>query len=504
MQTGIQRVTRNIAGELAKITDEARWSVLGQDMQFYELTSLPQPTDPAFSHVENRLSFGDGDIYFVLDCTWDLKILERLLPYKLNGLTAGVMFYDLIPITHPQYSVVAGDFFKTWIRESFRYSDFFACISRATADELKRSAVYLQSRRGLDDDAVFSFPLGADFTTREPNYSPQNKMLEKAFEGGNTYLMVSTLEPRKNHALLLDAFEEVWDATPDAKLCLIGRAVWLMKDFAKQLSEHRMKDKRLFWFENNSDADVAWAYEHSKCVVYTSIAEGFGLPIIEALHYGKPVIASDIPVLHEVAGDRAVYFDPLDKTALAEAIKRVAENQAGLAAMLENFKWPSWRECARILLDKITKCDARIREEREKKRGQHRGILKFPAGLDARGIANAAHDILVGGTQGFPMPDTQSPGPVENPNVFEPLVAEYQNAIAKIDRLECANRRKSKTRDKIAGAWEKLFETMRSRFCDSARETQHEHDCELNAFIASLLAEIVNLKKMRDDSEKVR
>jgi len=330
-------------------------SALEEDGLFYKLTDIPMSTEASCSHKGSTISFAAGDIYFVLDFTWTRRILERLLPYKNNSLiTTGVMYYDLIPITHPEICSNNKDAFSEWVLETAKYSDYFACISKATKETLKRETAKLYPRRKISDDIAFSFKLGADISTYDTKYTPIDNSLLRAFNGNSTYLIVSTIEPRKNHAMMLNAFDQIWKSFPKAKLCFIGKEGWMIEEVVKRIRSHPMLNSRLFWLEGVNDKDVQWAYRNAKCVLYPSFDEGFGLPIIEALHCGTPVIASDIPVFHEVAGDRIGYLNPYDPMTLVKWVERIEQSGVPKEIIPDgNFKWATWKESTKELLDKM-------------------------------------------------------------------------------------------------------------------------------------------------------
>ena len=117
--------------------------------------------------------------------------------------------------------------------------------------------------------------------------------------------MVGTLEPRKGHRIALDAFEALWADGLDVCLVIAGKHGWGVDHLAEAIRTHREFGKRLFWHERVDDAGLAQLYSDCDGLIAASFAEGFGLPIVEAGYFGKPVIASDIPVFREV-GDGAV------------------------------------------------------------------------------------------------------------------------------------------------------------------------------------------------------
>jgi hypothetical protein len=163
--------------------------------------------------------------------------------------------------------------------------------------------------------------------------------------------MVGTLEPRKGHAQALDAFDLLWARGEDLNLAIVGRPGWLMEDFAARLRAHPEHGRRLHWFADASDAQLRALYAGSSALFTASEGEGFGLPIIEAARHGLPVIARDLPVFREVAGDNAHWFSGYDARSLAAALQEwLALHRRGLAPGSAGVRLLGWDDSARALL----------------------------------------------------------------------------------------------------------------------------------------------------------
>ena len=160
--------------------------------------------------------------------------------------------------------------------------------------------------------------------THEPTQIIENFFQRKADE--NSFLMVGTIEPRKGHEIVLNTFERLWGKGQDDKLCIIGRPGWNMDSFAERLRSHPEAGKRLLLIENASDELLLDAYQKADALIQASAGEGFGLPLIEAGDYGKPVLCSDIPVFHEIGGENVLYFRR-DPEGLADCIRYFKEHR---------------------------------------------------------------------------------------------------------------------------------------------------------------------------------
>jgi glycosyltransferase involved in cell wall biosynthesis len=122
---------------------------------------------------------------------------------------------------------------------------------------------------------------------------------------------VGTLEPRKNQAQLLDAFELLWDRGLESGLVLVGSRGWLSDDLQARLGAHPMSGRRLHWLRQATDHELVRLYRRAAGLAALSEDEGFGLPLREAQWFGCPLIARDIPVFREtVKGDCHWVRDP--------------------------------------------------------------------------------------------------------------------------------------------------------------------------------------------------
>ena len=121
--------------------------------------------------------------------------------------------------------------------------------------------------------------------------------------------MVGTLEPRKGYTQALQAFEQIWRSGMDALLVIVGKPGWKTESLQEHLAGHAEQGKKLFWFGRASDELLRRLYHAASGVLVASEAEGYGLPLIEAAQYGKPVLARDIPVFRETAAPGTSFFE---------------------------------------------------------------------------------------------------------------------------------------------------------------------------------------------------
>lgn len=293
--------------------------------------------------------FKDKDILILLDATWldsNFKLLEELKHKKVFLIS---IVYDIIPITHSRYcSDDLSRAYSLWLNKIYPLADAFISISKTVEKELM---TFMQNNHKDINKKFFDhFLLGVDF--KDIQYTPNtlDDKYKNIFIKDKTYITISTLEPRKNHEYILDVFEKLWDSGIDVTYVIIGRLGWKIDKLLKRIKNHKELDKRLFLFNHIDDNALIYAYKNSKAMIFASYAEGFGLPIIESLHYNLQVLASDIPIHREVGHSYVTYFDLAKKETLIKIIKENNFNKD-----LNKFKYIDWEESTKQLITKSLK-----------------------------------------------------------------------------------------------------------------------------------------------------
>ncbi|WP_342246008.1 glycosyltransferase family 4 protein [Pseudomonas sp. OTU5201] len=301
------------------------------------------------------LEIQPGDQLLLLDSSWHadfFPIAERL---KAQGVGIISVIYDLIPLTHPQFCdnnlVKVFDRWFDWIAEM---ADGFICISTTIRDQLRAE---IERRRGAElvEKLWFEhFYLGSELDLASKRTELDPALLAMFADGAPVYLMVSTIEPRKNHAYLLDAFERLWANGAAARLCIIGRVGWKCDDLMERIRKHPERNNRLFMFNELNDRGLEQAYAHARALVFPSYVEGFGLPLVEAMQRQLPVMASDIPVFREIGGDFVAYFDLERPESLAELVERFESSGTFPAQRsVTDWTWIGWREASAQLISRV-------------------------------------------------------------------------------------------------------------------------------------------------------
>ncbi len=146
---------------------------------------------------------------------------------------------------------------------------------------------------------------------------------------------------------MLAAFEKLWDGRADVRLVIVGRPGWLVEELIEKLRRHPQLGGLLFWLQDVSDADLDGIYGACSCLIAASEGEGFGLPLIEAAQHRLPILARDIPVFREIAGEHASFFKGRTPEALAgdvtEWLQLRAQNRHPHS---EGMPWVTWAQSA--------------------------------------------------------------------------------------------------------------------------------------------------------------
>jgi glycosyltransferase involved in cell wall biosynthesis len=310
----------------------------------------------------HALKFQEADILLLLDSSWHFPIWRGVIRAKQQGARIGVVLYDLIPLLMPDLCVpehVAA--FKAWLDQVVRHADFFLCISRTVAEEAREQLGLHYPEIRTRRPTFGSFRLGAELDLAKAVDSPR-PALRAVFEQPEryrTYITVGTIEPRKNHNYLLDAFDSAWARGNKAKLCIIGKEGWKCGAVLQRIRAHQQLDKNLFLFHDINDGELQYCYQRAHALIIPSIAEGFGLPVVEALSLGCRVWASDLPVFQEVGGDFCLYFDLRSAEALTDLlVKEGGGSSNETVRPLAEFRWPDWQESCVELLRKIDELGA--------------------------------------------------------------------------------------------------------------------------------------------------
>ena len=311
--------------------------------------------------------FERGDVIFIPGATWGWpQYLDALARFRLDpGIKLVQFIHDLIPVMTPEY-VVGGvpAVFSRWLDELGRHADLFIANSEATSADL---SAWLDARgRNTAIEVVrlahqFGSSNRAEALASVLVKVPGPDISERVRLAASTpfVLSVGTLEPRKNHIALLHAWQnlaaQLGFAMP--RLILVGNAGWKRERFDALLADTQAVDGLVTVFESLSDAELAWLYRHCLFSVYISLKEGWGLPIGEALWYGRPVVASNVSAMPEVAGPLVDYADPTSPISIEMALRGLILDQPrreARAAEIAAAELRTWDQVADDLWFRLT------------------------------------------------------------------------------------------------------------------------------------------------------
>jgi glycosyltransferase involved in cell wall biosynthesis len=285
--------------------------------------------------VRRRLRESAGGVFLSVSHR-SLERREPIARLRQAGAAFVPLVHDLIPATHPEYAR-QGEAVRHLRRIATvsALADGVIVNSAATAAMLRPHLV----RRGGPPPTVVA-PLGVETLATPPEGPP----LEPYF------VVVGTIEPRKNHLLLLhlwrDFAQRMGPAAP--KLVLIGRRGWENENVLDLLDRCVLLRGLVREVGQTTDREVAALLRGARALLFPSFAEGYGLPLAEALSLGVPAICSDIDALREVGGDAPDYLDPLDGAGWRRAILDYAEDRsaarASQIARLRRWRAPSWED----------------------------------------------------------------------------------------------------------------------------------------------------------------
>ena len=246
---------------------------------------------------------------------------------KLNIRSAAI-FYDTIPWkmtqlypeqyrqAHRRYMAVLADY------------DLVAAISNFSCNDL---AAFLKQTLARSAGNVNAIVLPGEFSESPRESRPH----VPSTKGPIRILSVGTIEPRKNHETLLCAFVKAAEGcSRSLLLTLVGSDVSIEPSLSKRIGDFADRHNSITWERDADDVRMRELYEAADFTVFASVEEGFGLPILESLWHGRPVICAEFGAMREVAeGGGCVTVDVRDVDLLAEAIRTLAENPSRIAAL---------------------------------------------------------------------------------------------------------------------------------------------------------------------------
>jgi len=255
---------------------------------------------------------------------------------KRHHLRPIFMVHDLIPITHPEYCR-PGEKQKheSRMRTVLNRAAGIVCNSRHTLDDL--SAYAQRNNLSLPPSCVAHLAPGISLGSEDTPHL-----------AAPYFVLLGTIEPRKNHLMILNVWrrmsERLGERTP--RLVIIGQRGWECENVVDMLERCEILKKIVIELPACSDIEASVWMRHAQAMLFPSFTEGYGLPLIEALSLGTPVIASNLGVFREIAGDIPEYLDPLDglgwMAMIERYIQKISPERALQIKRMNGFEIPTW------------------------------------------------------------------------------------------------------------------------------------------------------------------
>lgn len=361
-ESGIQRATKNILRQLlvsapAGLRVEPVYASTAHGYRYARQFTKRFLGIHTECGDDDPIEFGTGDIFLGLDLQPLVITHHREFFGRLAAAGTSVQFvvYDLLPLLIPHaFYPSAAEFHTRWLRVVAE-ADQALCISQTVADEFN-GWVEQHAPHRLGKLLVRSFPLGADLSSATPTFGFPAGAVDtlRALAARKTFTMVGTIEPRKAHEQTLEGFERLWQRGVDVNLAIVGKPGWLVDELLERLRSHPEFGHRLLWISGASDEFLNSVYQFSDCLIAASWAEGFGLPLVEARLHRLPVIARDIPVFRELAGDHAHYFHGSTGDAIEAAVLSWLDRDAdGTAPASDGIPCVTWQDATARLVEHV-------------------------------------------------------------------------------------------------------------------------------------------------------
>lgn len=281
------------------------------------------------------VEFAPGDLLLLCDASWNYEAWIPVERARTRGAKVLLLVYDLIPIRYPQFCYrLTTLIFGHWLEQMLPRCDAVICISKATQDEV---AAWISQQAMPRSPALGYFHLGSDLNAC---VTGSDRLCAFFTAGTPSFVSVGSIEPRKNHEQLLDAFERLWAGGSQARLLIAGKPTVDCEALIERLRKHPEQGARLLTLFDATDGEIRYAYGRCNALVFPSLAEGFGLPLVEARACGCRVIASDLAVFREFADEGVRFFKAGSASALEEALREEMRSPpSGPPARAELLSW---------------------------------------------------------------------------------------------------------------------------------------------------------------------
>ncbi len=336
-----------------------RWSVV----RFTESTPSPAATASRFGRSTAPRSlpqangelgaFAPGDIFVSLGASWPIGgHAEATAGLRRQGVRVLRMIYDLIPTIKPQWvDEPTVRQVTNWVRRVLTESDHVLTISEFSRSEIETYCA--ESRFQVPPLSVVR--LGDELDSAGDEHPPLPRFVPRR----PFFVCVSTLDVRKNHRLLYDAWQLLASRDPEncPDLVCLGVPHLHVADLLREIRQDRTVNGRIHFLHGVEDAELAWYYRHCAATIYPSRYEGWGLPVAESLAHGRLCLASNATSIPEISADLPAFFNPLDVPGLVALVERTLHDpewvRAQEAAIRDRFAATPWTHTAGQVLTAI-------------------------------------------------------------------------------------------------------------------------------------------------------
>ncbi len=360
-RTGDEMVSRYLTRELVKLESKARLLLLTDEMDPERIGTLEKELGTIGRENVEIISLGKSNRY-----SWNLFVVARflrsrkvdifhtqyILPFFVPKRTR--LFAHVHDISFRVFPDLIGwkdrFFLSLLIPRTMRIADRILVPSAFTKEEIVN-----RYRVAKDRVVVIPNAVGDEFLSRA-NEEDIVRVREKYSLPAKFLLAVGTMQPRKNIAFLVRVFAEVSRRIPDLKLVLVGKRYGYRYDLEIEHAIEETDTGESVIFPGYVDAaDMPAVYAGAAAFIFPSLYEGFGIPILEALSQGTPVVASDIPPSREISGSGVCFFDPSDIASAVQMSYNVTIDEKLRSELSvhgkERVNLFSWEKSARLLRD---------------------------------------------------------------------------------------------------------------------------------------------------------
>ncbi|WP_420143426.1 glycosyltransferase family 4 protein [Sphingobium sp.] len=274
---------------------------------------------------------------------------------RAEGAQFVTLVHDVIPLSHPEFARPQGaDEHRARLHSIDTYARGIIGNSQATIDALEPHLT-----RGYAGRSIRVAHFGAD--APDMFGAKQYDVPERPY-----FVYISTIEPRKNHLLLLNIWRRLIERLGDAApmLVLVGRRGWENENVIDMLERGEILRGHVVEAGELPDREMEELVAKARAMLMPSFVEGFGMPVIEALSAGVPVICSDISAHREVGGDAPDYIDPLDGIGWLDRILAYSQPDSAQRAQqlqrIADWRGPTWRAYFDIVVDLLDEVAATV------------------------------------------------------------------------------------------------------------------------------------------------